>query len=118
MSVIRRHDRAEPARGVSFIRAWKNTSVAEAVVVAEYCGYIGSTISRSTPLPIMTVDDRRHRRIADLHAEAHWHIGQQPCKSFGLPARVVQQRRAGLRIPDALILGGRALGRNGRMNRH
>ena len=33
----------------SFIKPANSTSVADAVVVAEYCGYIGSTISRSTP---------------------------------------------------------------------
>ena len=33
----------------SRIKAWKRASRAEAVVVAEYCGYIGSTIKRVHP---------------------------------------------------------------------
>src|SRR5256885_2052344 len=32
---------------------WNRASVAEAVVVSEYCGYIGNTISRSTPWAII-----------------------------------------------------------------
>ena len=38
----------------SRIRAWKSTSVAEAKVVAEYCGYIGRTMMRSMPKAIIS----------------------------------------------------------------
>ena len=94
----------------SFISAWNSTSVAEAVVVAEYCGYIGSTISRSTPCPIISCSNVGHRRIADLHAEAHRHLGQELLQGRRSASRVMcSSGEPVCRVPDAAILGGRLL---------
>ena len=54
------------------------------------------------------MNDLRERWIADLHAETHGHLGQSLLQPLGLQAGDVQQRRAGLGVPDAAVLGGGA----------
>src|SRR5437016_7794663 len=52
------------------------------------------------------------RRIADLHAETDWQVGQSALQGFRLKASDVKKRRA-IGSPDALVLLGRFFGTSG-----
>ena len=79
-------------------------------MVAEYCGYIGTAISRSTPPAIISRTTSATGGLPICMPNRTGTSGSAACKQLGLPAGVVQQRRAGDRIPDASIFR-RRLGR-------
>ena len=56
------------------------------------------------------IEDRRYRRMTDLHAKAHRHLGQCLLQQVGLLPGEMQQWRPGPRVPDPPILRRRFRG--------
>ena len=118
MVVVRRHD-AQGGHAALLRAGLERASVAEAVVVAEYCGYIGKTIRRSTPWPDQVADDHvATDGLPTCMPKRDGHVGEAACCSSSVWRRV--QCSSGEPVWASQMrryLAADRGGRKGRMNR-